>query len=121
LTSGGFLLRNRERSLFLSSVAVAGAVADLEATGPAFAPVDFIVSPSILSAPLNAGPWGFVLVDPVGAQLITGLSFDATGHVVLPLAVPNVPGLAGLTLWWQTAIPSVQRLSNATETKVLAL
>jgi hypothetical protein len=110
---------NRRRHCAPGSPARLGRVGTLELGGPPGAIAEVIVATSRAAAPIAAGPWGFVFVEPSAAALLTAFVLDASGSATLALAVPNVPSLVGLSLFWQCAFPLEGRLSGLAQTPVV--
>jgi hypothetical protein len=110
---------NRRRHLRPGSPARIGRVGTLELGGPPGAIAEVIVATSRAAAPIAAGPWGFVFIEPSAAALLTAFVLDASSSATLALAVPNVPSLVGLSLYWQCAFPLEGRLSGLAQTPVV--
>jgi hypothetical protein len=110
---------NRRRHLVPGSPARLGRVGTLELAGTPGALCDVVVATARAAAPIPAGPWGLVFVDPAAAALLTTLALDASGTATIALSVPNAPSLVGLSLAWQLAYPLEGRLSALAETPVV--
>ncbi|MCB9888659.1 MAG: hypothetical protein H6836_03710 [Planctomycetes bacterium] len=79
-----------------------GTTMNLEVSGTANAQFALFVSPAALSSGFQIPGFGGLwwLGNPL-LQVVNGLPLDAGGLNTLNLPVPNVPGLAGLPLYWQ--------------------
>ncbi|HYC78265.1 MAG TPA: VCBS repeat-containing protein [Planctomycetota bacterium] len=112
-------LWNLSRHLARSAPPALGFSSGLEVRG---APADpWVLFAALGPATLDAGVWGLVRIAPATAVLVASGACDATGRSVVPFAVPNAPALAGLSLWWQAALPAQQRVTNVEVTTVLDL
>ncbi|HYC76683.1 MAG TPA: hypothetical protein VEI02_03545, partial [Planctomycetota bacterium] len=76
-------------------------------------------SPGPSPTPIPVGAWGAVFLEPTTAVAVLAGAFDASGAAAPAFVVPAAPGLVGLSLWWQAALPAELRLTGAEETPVL--
>jgi hypothetical protein len=116
----GRLLTNVKRQLARGVLARPGRTASLEIYGAAGAPVDVFAATGLLTQPLALGFWGTLFLDPATAVPIASGFLDGSGRLTMPLPVPNVPALVGLSLWWQAALPAQGKLTGTKETEILA-
>jgi len=90
-----------------------GRTASIELCGSASAPFELYASLTAFAQnPLAISGWGNLWLDPATAVSAGAGTLDATGRAELSFGVPNTPALAGVTLWWQAALPATPRLTG---------
>jgi hypothetical protein len=101
--------------------AILGRTASFDVHGPTGAPFElFAATAAFVQTPVAIPNFGNLWLDP-NAAVYVGPGVCAAGAPTrITIAVPNLPALAGLTLWWQTVLPIQTRLSNALATPIFA-
>jgi hypothetical protein len=95
-----------------------GRSGSLEARGPAGAPIELFASATAFAqTPFALPGWGNLWLIPSQAVYLGALFLDSSGRADISFAIPNVPALSGAVLYWQAALPTLSRLTNAVETK----
>jgi hypothetical protein len=101
--------------------AAPGRTASIMLRGPPNGVADLFVAPYVFAQPVPIVGIGNLFLTPGSAAYLGQFPLDGTGAFELPLAVPNVPSLVGLSLYWQAFLPTPRRLTNALRTPVLPL
>jgi hypothetical protein len=120
VSNRGATLWNKTAHLARGSIARLGRVATLEIYGPPAEPYLLFASTNALATPFSLPSWGYVFINPAQVFNIVPGTLNASGAATLGAPAPNLPALAGLSVWWQAAFLSQTKLTNAEETKILA-
>jgi hypothetical protein len=118
----GRLIANISRHLSRGAPAAINRVGTLDVCGPPLQPFALFASASAFQQhPYVVPGWGNLFLVPDAAVYVGTWSFDANAGFGVPFAVPNVPALVGLDLYWQAILPFAGRITNVERTRILSL
>jgi hypothetical protein len=118
----GRLLANISRHLSRGAPAAIGRVGTLDVCGPPLQPFALFASANAYPQhPLVVPGWGNLFLVPESAVYAGAWNFDANAGFGVPFAVPNVPALVGLDLYWQAILPFAGAFTNVERTRILSL
>ena len=109
----GRLLTNVTAHAASGRTAAIGRTSSIELYGAGTAPFALYAAPTAFTQnPVAIPGWGGLWLDPNTIVAVGPGALDANGRTELSFVVPNLPTLAGVTLWWQAVLPGSSRLTG---------